>query len=257
MSALETPRNCPDRLVETLRSARDVLILTGAGISAESGLPTFREPLCGLWERFNPQDLATPGAFARDPALVWGWYEWRRMKAPRAAPNAAHGAIRDLQNKLPQLTLVTQNVDDLHERAGTANVVHLHGRLSQPYCEDCRQSFTPAPEIPDEPEHGRRLDPPRCSACGSRIRPGVVWFGEPLPQGEWNIAECAADRCDVFFCVGTSAVVYPAASLIERAAARGVTTVQVNPGGSDWDTHVSYNFRCAAGAMLPELLKRL
>jgi NAD-dependent deacetylase len=247
----------PERLIEALRSAKDILVLTGAGISAESGLPTFRDPLTGLWERFNPQDLATPDAFERDPALVWGWYEWRRMKALRAAPNAAHTAIRDLQHKAPRLTLVTQNVDDLHERAGSPNVVHLHGRLSWPYCEDCRQPFTPALGIPDEPEQGRRLDPPRCTACGSRVRPGVVWFGESLSQSEWNIAERAADRCDAFFCVGTSAVVYPAASLIERAAARGVTTVQVNPGGSSWDEHVSYNFRCTAGAMLPELVKRL
>ncbi len=247
----------PRKLIEALRSARDMLVLTGAGISAESGLPTFRDPLTGLWERFDPRDLATPEAFDRDPALVWGWYEWRRMKALRATPNAGHVAIRDLQQKAPRLTLVTQNVDDLHERAGSFNVVHLHGRLSNPFCEACRQPFTPAPGIPEEPDSGRRLDPPRCAACGSRIRPGVVWFGESLPQHEWSIAQEAAESCDVFFCVGTSAVVYPAASLIEHAAARGVTTVQVNPGGSSWDEHVSYNFRCPAGALLPELVRHM
>jgi len=256
MSALETTRNFPDRLVETLAIGSRRAVLTARRNFRRERLATFRDPVAVCGSASNPQDLATPGAFARDPALVWGWYEWRRMKALRAAPNAAHGAIRDLQNKLPQLTLVTQNVDDLHERAGTANVVQFcTADCHNPIGEDCRQSFTPAPEIPDEPEHGRRLDPPRCSACGSRIRPRVVWFGEPLPQREWNIAERAADRCDVFFCsVGTSAVVYPAASLIERAAARG----RYNGPGESWRLPTgirmfSYNFRSAAGAMLPEL----
>jgi NAD-dependent deacetylase len=245
----------PDHLLESLRTARHVVILTGAGISAESGLATFRDPLTGLWERFNPQELATPQAFRRDPSLVWGWYEWRRMQVLRALPNAGHRALRSLEHKVRKLTLVTQNVDDLHERAGSENVVHLHGRLGNPYCMTCGEPYAYPPGIPDEPEEGRRLDPPRCSRCGAPVRPGVVWFGESLPEREWAIAEAAAVDCDVFACVGTSSVVYPAASLIERAVAGGAVTVQVNPAGTDWDQRVSYDFRAPAGTVLPALVE--
>lgn len=246
-----------DQLIEVLKAARHVMVLTGAGISAESGLPTFRDPLTGLWERFNPSELATSGAFERDPALVWGWYEWRRMSALRAAPNAAHRAIQSLQGKVARLSLVTQNVDDLHERAGSSNVQHLHGTLAHPYCIACREPFTFPPGIPEEPAEGRRVEPPRCGLCGARIRPGVVWFGEALPQREWELAERAAKDCDVFACVGTSAVVYPAASLIALAAASGAVTIQVNQGGTDWDARVAYDFRGPAGVVLPALVQRM
>jgi NAD-dependent deacetylase len=247
----------PDQLIDVVRVAQHVMVLTGAGISAESGLPTFRDPLTGLWERFNPADLATPRAFERDPALVWGWYEWRRMKALQALPNAAHRAIQSLQEKVARMTLVTQNVDDLHERAGSLNVQHLHGTLAHPYCTACREPFTFPPGVPEEPPEGRRADPPRCALCGDRIRPGVVWFGEALPRREWELAERAAEDCDVFACVGTSSVVYPAASLIERAAGRGAVTIQVNPGGTDWDSRVSFDLRGPAGIALPSLVRRL
>jgi NAD-dependent deacetylase len=247
----------PDQLIDVVKVAHHVMVLTGAGISAESGLPTFRDPLTGLWERFNPEELATPRAFERDPALVWGWYEWRRMKALQAIPNAAHRAIQSLQEKVAQMTLVTQNVDDLHERAGSPNVQHLHGTLANPYCVACQEPYTVPPGVPEEPSEGRRVDPPRCAFCGARIRPGVVWFGEALPQREWELAARAAEDCDVFVCVGTSSIVYPAASLIERAAARGAVTVQVNPGGTDWDTRVSYDLRGPAGVVLPALLRRV
>src|SRR5579871_4096148 len=128
----------PHDLLNSLRSARHVMVLSGAGISAESGLATFRTPQTGLWERFRPEELATPEAFRRDPALVWGWYEWRRMQVMRAMPNPAHKAVAELQSLVPELTLVTQNVDDLHERSGSQHVIHLHGRIGQPYCETCR-----------------------------------------------------------------------------------------------------------------------
>jgi NAD-dependent deacetylase len=244
----------PDQLIATLRAARHVMVLTGAGVSAESGLATFRDPLTGLWERFNPQELATPEAFRRDPSLVWGWYEWRRMKVLRAQPNPAHRAIHALEDKVPRLTLVTQNVDDLHERAGSTQVHHLHGTLAGPYCSACREPHAFGFGVPEEPEEGRRVDPPLCASCGACVRPGVVWFGEGLPQDEWAVAERAAEDCDVFFCVGTSSVVYPAASLIELAVEAGATTIQVNPGGSAWDRRVSYDFRAAAGAVLPNLI---
>jgi NAD-dependent deacetylase len=247
----------PETLIEVLKSAQQVMVLTGAGVSAESGLPTFRDKQTGLWERFKPEELATPQAFQRDPPLIWGWYEWRRMQILRASPNPAHVAIRDLENLAPRLTLVTQNVDDLHERAGSRVVHHLHGTLAHPFCIDCKSAYVLPPGIPDEPENGRRVEPPRCGDCGGRIRPGVVWFGESLPQGEWAIAERAASECDVFLCIGTSAVVYPAASLIPRAADAGAVTVQINPNAADSDTQVSFQLRGPAGIVLPDLLQRI
>jgi NAD-dependent deacetylase len=179
------------------------------------------------------------------------------MKALEAVPNAAHQAIASLQEKVALMTLVTQNVDDLHERAGSSNVQHLHGTLAHPYCTACREPFSFPRGVPEEPPEGRRLDPPRCAFCGARIRPGVVWFGEALPQREWELAERAAEDCDVFACVGTSSIVYPAASLIERAVARGAVTIQINPGGTNWDTRVSYNFRGPAGVVLPAFVSRM
>jgi NAD-dependent deacetylase len=247
----------PAPFIQILKSAQHVMVLTGAGISAESGLPTFRDKQTGLWERFDPRELATLSAFERDPALIWGWYEWRRMKMLRAIPNPAHEAIRALEDMTPRLTLVTQNVDDLHERAGSRVVHHLHGTLTHPFCVACKRLFSLPPGIPDEPENGRRVEPPRCGDCNARIRPGVVWFGESLPQHEWDIAEQAALDCDVFLCVGTSAIVYPAASLIPLAAKSGAVTVQINPAATDADARVSYQLRGLAGVVLPTLLTAL
>jgi len=244
----------PVRLIERLRTARHLVVLTGAGISAESGLPTFRDKQTGLWERFKPEDLATPRAFDRDPALVWGWYEWRRMKAARALPNPAHLAIKALEELVPQLTLITQNVDDLHERAGNRDVLHLHGTLTNPICASCKRPFLLSPEIPNEPEDGRRVEPPRCSQCPGRIRPGVVWFGEPLPQREWSVAQQAAFECDVFACIGTSSLVYPAASLVRSPLDRRAVTIQINPGGTDLDARVTFDLRGPAGIVLPALV---
>ncbi len=179
------------------------------------------------------------------------------MQVLRASPNAAHVAIRDLEDLMPRLTLVTQNVDDLHERAGSRVVHHLHGTLAQPFCIECKSPYVLPPGIPDEPENGRRVEPPRCDECGSRIRPGVVWFGESLPQREWAIAEGAASECDVFLCIGTSAVVYPAASLIPRAVDAGAVTLQINPAAAESDGRVSFQLRGAAGIVLPGLLQRI
>lgn len=244
----------PEDLRTALRTAERVVVFTGAGVSAESGIATFRDAQTGLWARFDPTELATPGAFARDAALVWGWYEWRRHQVMRAGPNAAHRAIAALSSKVPRLTLVTQNVDDLHERAGSRDVVHLHGRLMAPYCEACRAGFTFPPGPPDVPEHGARVEPPRCSVCGGRVRPGVVWFGEALPEDAWELATRAARGCDLLFCVGTSALVYPAASLVHLAIAAGAVTVQVNPNRTEMDARVTHTLRGAAGVVFPELL---
>jgi NAD-dependent deacetylase len=244
------------QLLQALRAARHVAVLTGAGVSAESGVPTFRDKLTGLWERFDPAELATPQAFQRDPALVWGWYEWRRRLVERAQPNAAHRALAEWQQRLPRFTLITQNVDDLHERAGSRNVQHLHGQLARSVCESCRrEADVNASE--NIPEGGCRIEPPRCSSCGARIRPGVVWFGEGLPQTEWRAALEAAEGCDLFLSVGTSALVQPAASLIERAAAAGAITVQVNANPTPLDDKVDFALRGPAGALLPQLLQRV
>jgi NAD-dependent deacetylase len=245
----------PTPLLETLRAAKHVVVLTGAGISVESGLSTFRTPQSGLWERFNAEDLATPEAFKSNPPLVWGWYEWRRMKALRAAPNGGHLAIKRLAEHVPQLTLITQNVDDLHERAGSTDVLHLHGSLHHPICNACRRPHSLPPGNPDDPEGGRELEPPRCGHCGGRIRPGVVWFGEPLPQKEWNLAKRAALACDLFLSVGTSLIVEPAASLTRLAAQRRATTIQVNPNETHAPNSFSYHLRGPAGVILPALLQ--
>jgi NAD-dependent deacetylase len=229
-------------------------MLTGAGVSAERGIPTFRDKLTGLWEHFDAAELATPYAFQCDPALVWGWYERRRATVLAARPNAAHRAIALMASLVPNFTLITQNVDDLHERAGGPAPLHLHGRLSHPFCEACRRSYVHGEENSGILPGGARIDPPRCEACGARIRPGVVWFGESLLAREWQSACEAAKRCDVFVCCGTSSLVQPAASLIDMAIGVGATTVQVNPKATDYDGSVTISIRGPAGTVLPRIV---
>lgn len=255
MTGPAAPPPIPPELVEKLRRARHVLVFTGAGVSAESGIATFRDAMTGLWERYDPADLATPEAFQRDPALVWGWYEWRRMKVMQASPNAAHYAIAALAGRVPRLSLVTQNVDDLHERAGSQVLAHLHGRLSEPLCFDCGLPTSHPPGIPTEPEGGRRLEPPRCHTCGGPIRPGVVWFGEPLPAEDWGRAMDATREADLVFSVGTSNLVYPAAEIPELSARWGATVVQVNPAATALDRVARYSLHGPAGIVLPALVE--
>lgn len=214
---------------QLLREAKHVVVFSGAGASAESGIPTFRDALSGLWEHFDPAQLATPEAFRKDPSLCWGWYEWRRNKVIQAQPNSAHRAIAELAKHVPKLTVVTQNVDDLHERAGNQDVIHLHGRLNAPRCIDCGLAY-PLPLTSEAlPEGGSRIEPPRCTVCSGYVRPGVVWFGEMLPEDAWNASLAAADDCDVFISIGTSGVVYPAAEIPLRALGHGATVVHINP----------------------------
>ncbi|MBK4998580.1 NAD-dependent deacylase [Pseudomonas sp. S31] len=215
-------------LAKQLREAMHVVVFTGAGASAESGIPTFRDALTGLWERFNPAQLATPEAFRADPSLCWGWYEWRRQKVGQAQPNGAHLAIAELAKHVPRLTVVTQNVDDLHERAGSQGVIHLHGRLNSPRCIDCGHSYQLQESLEDLPEEGSRIEPPRCRACDGYVRPGIVWFGEMLPEDAWRAGLEAAEECDVFLSIGTSGIVYPAAELPLRALGHGATVVHIN-----------------------------
>ncbi len=212
-----------------LREAKHVVVFTGAGVSAESGIPTFRDALSGLWSRFDPAQLATAEAFRADPSLCWGWYESRRLKVLQAKPNAAHMAIAELAKHVPRLTVVTQNVDDLHERAGSLDVIHLHGSLHSPRCIDCGNPYEAAIPPGGVSDENCRLEPPRCGACSGHIRPGVVWFGEMLPEDAWSAGLGAAEECDLFFSIGTSGVVFPAAELPLRALGAGASVVHVNP----------------------------
>lgn len=249
------PSPTEEGLLASLRRATRVVVLTGSGVSAESGVPTFRDAQTGLWANFDAMELATPDAFRRDPALVWGWYEWRRAVVQRAQPNAAHRAIAAMATRVPTFTLITQNVDDLHERAGSRDVLHLHGQLARPYCKGCGEVWTTSAQ-PSLEMGGERIDPPACKNCGGRVRPGVVWFGESLPELEWMAASEAAGRCQVFLCVGTSSVVYPAASLTSIAIAAGAVTVQVNPNPTDIDSAVTWSIRGPAGEVLPQIVEK-
>lgn len=249
-----THHDIPSAVTNALRSAQRVVVFTGAGVSAESGIATFRDALTGLWSRFDAQALATPEAFRDHPDVVWGWYEWRRAQVLRAEPNAAHRAIAALAHHVPELFVVTQNVDDLHERAGSAGVAHLHGSLHAPRCSACAAPQAFATAIPQEPDEGRRIAPPACTECGAPVRPGVVWFGESLPGETWAAALRAAERCDLLFSIGTSALVYPAAELPQRALAAGATVVQINPGVTPLDRSAHCNLHGLAAELMPRVL---
>ena len=228
---------------DLVRSARRITVLTGAGISAESGVPTFRGA-GGLWRDFRAEDLATPEAFSRDPVLVWEWYDWRRQLIAKAEPNAGHRALVKLGDRA---TIVTQNVDGLHERAGSTNVLRVHGSIWHVRCLRCgvetEDLRVPLPQFP-----------PLCP-CGGTLRPGVVWFGEGLPPAVWDNAEKAARNADLLLVVGTSAVVYPAASLVPLARRAGAKVVEINPGETPISATVDFSFRGAAGEVLPELIE--
>jgi NAD-dependent deacetylase len=233
------------RAREWLRQASSVTALTGAGISAESGIPTFRGA-GGLWRQFRAEDLATPEAFARDPRLVWEWYDWRRGLIARAEPNAGHRALAELERRIERFTLITQNVDGLHDRAGSRNVLKVHGDIRMVRCIACerqtRDDRVPLPELP-----------PRCE-CGGLLRPGVIWFGEPLPEDVWLEAERATRQAGVFLVIGTAAVVYPAAGLVPLAKAAGAKVVEINLDETPYSAQVDCSLRGRAGDLLPELI---
>ncbi len=246
--------NIPGPLLASLREARHVVTFTGAGVSAESGLSTFRDATTGLWSRFDPTRLATPEAFEANPELVWGWYEWRRMRVRRAEPNAAHRAIAALEAKVPKTTLITQNVDDLHERAGSRAPIRLHGSLFAPRCFSCGSGHGALADPPADFEDGKPLAPPRCASCGGSIRPGVVWFGEALPEDAMQRAFEAARDCDVLLSIGTSGAVYPAADIPRQARRAGAVIVEVNPNPTDLDDVADFRLRGPAAEILPRLL---
>lgn len=228
-----------------LRRAKQVVVLTGAGISAESGIPTFRGPE-GLWRRFRAEDLATPGAFARDPALVWEWYEWRRSKIAPVRPNPGHATLAKWEKDFPFFLLITQNVDGLHARAGSRRVLELHGNIWKTRC-------TAEGTIADNWDVPLREIPPHCPDCGALVRPHIVWFGESLDPAVIDRAstECAAS--DVMLVVGTSALVYPAASLPEQAADAGAKIIEINPDPTPLSDRMTISLRGKAGEVLPAI----
>ncbi|MFL2547081.1 MAG: SIR2 family NAD-dependent protein deacylase [Candidatus Rariloculaceae bacterium] len=245
MSDTQRPPNLPGSLAETLAKAERWVVMTGSGISAESGVPTFREAQTGLWEKYDPEELATPGAFEANPALVWDWYVWRRKLIEKAEPNAAHGALAALAELKPEMVLVTQNVDGLHQRAGSEKVVEFHGNIVRDRCFDCSR-LTNQPSASEE-------RPPRCEACNGLLRPDVVWFGEAIPEAALETAFLAAERCEVFLSVGTSAVVYPAAGLAQVAAERNATVVEINTNATPLTGTADYALQGLATFWLPAI----
>lgn len=228
-----------------LKNARSVAALTGAGVSAESGVPTFRGNN-GLWKQYRAEDLATPEAFARDPKLVWEWYDWRRALIAGVKPNAGHYALAELEKRVPNFTLITQNVDDLHDAAGSRNVLKVHGSIWSVRCTGCGQEridrTSPLAGIP-----------PRC-ACGALLRPGVVWFGEALPTAVWRKAERAAENADLFLVIGTSALVYPAAGLATIAKRAGAQVVEINIAETPLSHGIDIFLKGPSAELLPQLM---
>ena len=232
---------------ERVRAAERVVVFSGAGVSRESGLDTFRGA-GGLWERMRPEELATPEAFRADPGKVWRWYAWRYRQASEACPNPAHDAIARLESLFPAVMVVTQNVDGLHQRAGTRNLLELHGTIRTAVCERCVRSRDMGEAVAESAER-----PPLCS-CGGRFRPAVVWFGEALPQEVLVLAYEEATFCDLFISVGTSAVVYPAAGLIELAHQAGACLIEVNPETTPFSRLMDLRLAAPAGEALPALV---
>ena len=239
-----------DLLAARLRRAARVTILTGAGVSAASGVPTFRGS-AGLWRQFRAEDLATPAAFARDPRLVWEWYDWRRALVASCQPNPAHDVIARWSREFDRCTVITQNVDDLHVRAGTSHLIRVHGSLWELSCSrECgaspwRDESVPLPILP-----------PVCPSCGGLARPAVVWFGESLPGAALDAA-LQACSCDVFLTVGTSALVYPAASLVHEARRRGAFSAEINLEPTPASAEVDAAVHGPADQLLPNIAARL
>ena len=208
--------NFPDELIRYLRKAERVAVLTGAGVSQESGLRTFRDAQTGLWQQYKPTDLASPEAFERDPKLVWDWYTMRREKVREVEPNPGHYALVDMAHHIPDFSLITQNVDNLHRKAGSPRVIELHGNLQRVKCS-CAQQVEAAALSSSKGWEEANGDVPRCKSCGGLLRPDVIWFGESLPRAELESAVEAARACQVFLSIGTSGTVQPAASLAYAA----------------------------------------
>lgn len=235
-----------------LNQAEQIVCLTGAGVSAESGVATFRDPQTGHWARFDPQQLASQAGFAANPGLVWRWYMERLLSATqRAQPNAGHRALAEIERLRPHFTLVTQNVDNLHESGGSQNVIHLHGEITRFHCNRCGRTH----ELNEADQAA--TDPPHCAHCGGLVRPSVVWFGENLPLSAMNAAWQAAESCDLMLVVGTSGVVYPAAQLPFMAQERGVAVIDINPAPSPISEMATIYLQGPSGVILPQIVSEM
>ena len=230
-----------------------IAVLSGAGISAESGVPTFRDDENGLWARFDPYELSSTQGWEQHPERVWAWYLWRHHLVQRVQPNDGHRAVAAWED-YADVTVITQNVDNLHERAGSTAVHHLHGSLFEFHCDSCGLAYTS--EIPEMPEPELEAMPPRCG-CGGLIRPSIVWFGEQLPDGPWQASVEAIHTADLVVVVGTSGIVYPAAGLPELAVAQGTVVVEVNPEPTPLSAAATVTIRESASTALPTLLQQL
>jgi NAD-dependent deacetylase len=232
--------------IERIKHASHIVFFSGAGMSAESGIATFRGK-DGIWNKFKPEELANFDAFMKNPGMVWEWYQYRRDIVRHAVPNAGHLAIAEFQKYVPKITVITQNIDNLHKRAGSKNIFELHGNIERNYCIKCKTFYNDI-----EKEEGV----PKCR-CGGLIRPDVVWFGEYLPEDQFEGAEIAASECDIFFVVGTSAVVYPAASLIYTAKHSNSFIVEVNIEETEISSLTNKSLIGKAGKILPEILGKI
>jgi NAD-dependent deacetylase len=238
-----------NKLRTVLQQVESICVLTGAGVSAESGVATFRG-VDGLWSKLKPEELANFDAFMRNPELVWEWYNYRKQIVHDVKPNPAHYALVRLEELVKEFTLVTQNVDNLHYRAGSKKVLELHGNIERSYCIDCGK-------IAENVEVTTEKKVPRCSFCNGLIRPDVVWFGEMLPEGVFEAATEAARQCELFLIIGTSAVVYPAAGLPMTARNQGAYVVEVNTEPTEISHTVNETLLGKAGEVLPQLITML
>lgn len=237
-----------EKIAERITRGMKVAVLTGAGISSESGIPTFRGDE-GLWKTYRPEELANPQAFAAHPHRVWEWYQYRRGIVRQAEPNSGHLALKDLEDLLEDFSLITQNVDSLHIRAGSRNILELHGNIEKNYCSRCRKRY-------DKLFDQKIIECPECS-CGGYIRPDIVWFGEMLPAGVFERAMQAAESADLFLSIGTSAVVYPAAMIPFRAMEKGAAVIEVNPQVTELSSYCELSLRGGSGEILPQLVSEI
>lgn len=237
----------PRSFLEELKNSKKIVFFTGAGISAESGIPTFRGE-GGIWNKLKPEELANFNAFLRNPDLVWEWYQYRRKIINETKPNPGHLAIVEFENYF-DVTVVTQNVDNLHRRAGSKKIYELHGNIEKNYCINCKKRFD------DVDFSNFEKNVPKCDSCGGLIRPDVVWFGEFLPEDQFEASEKAARECDILFAVGTSAVVYPAANIPYIAKRNGAVLVEINLERTDLSNYANFSFLGKSGEILPEILR--
>ena len=240
----------PEKLIKRLQAAKSVAVLTGAGVSAESGVATFRGEN-GIWKKFRPEEMANVDAFIRNPDLVWEWYQYRRQLIEETKPNPGHFALVEMEKRYEDFLLITQNVDGLHQRAGSQKVVELHGNILRNRCIECNKIYSEL-TLDDSKKVA-----PKCRNCGGLIRPDVVWFGEMLPEAAIAAANQAAAECEVFFSVGTSAVVYPAAALPGIAKSHGSFIVEINPEPTPVSAFADVTIFEKSGVALPKIIEEL